>query len=221
MAIPDTLPARIYLLAYDSRRQRPRGGWLLGCTLRAAALTELLLAGHIVDTGKKAEAAGSAAALDPVEAEVLRQVAESRPRTWQHWIRKDQRRFVRAVQDQLTEQGLITVERRKILGIFPLDRVLLRDTRAAHELARTVTGAVNGSQPLSRLDRHDGALAALAAAGELGTVLSRAQRRQNRKRIKELDGFTGPIARALRKTIQSQRSAAAGGAAGGGGGGGG
>lgn len=221
MTVPVSLPERIYLLAHDSRRQRARGGWRLGFTLRAAALTELLLTGHLVDTGKKPEAPGSPRQLDPVLAEVLRQVAESRPRTWQHWIRKDRGRIVRSVQEQLVEHGSIKVESRKILGIFPLDRVTLRDTRAAKQLTRQVTGAASGSQPLSRLDPHDGALAALAAAGELDTVFSRAERRKNRKRIRQLEEFTGPVARALRKTIQSQRSAAAaGGGAGGGGGGG-
>lgn len=216
MAAPTTLPEQVYLLAWDPSNQRARGGWRLGLTLRAAALTDLLLAGHLVDAGKKAETGEPAKNLDPVLAEVLSQFTESRPRTWQHWIRKDRRRIVRSVRDQLAEQGTIRVQYRNVLGFIPVEGIALRDTRSAKQLTRQVSGAVSGSQPLSRLDPYDGALAALAAAGELGTVLTRTQRRKNRKRIRQLDEFTGPVAPALRKAIQNQRTAATSGGGGGG-----
>ena len=46
---PESLPAQLYLLAYDPRRERLTARTQLGYLMRAAALTDLRLGGHIAD----------------------------------------------------------------------------------------------------------------------------------------------------------------------------
>ncbi len=47
MELPESLPARLYLLAYDRRRQRLTARPQLGFLLRAAAMADLELGGHV------------------------------------------------------------------------------------------------------------------------------------------------------------------------------
>lgn len=89
MKLPDTLPGRLYLLAYDPERERVTGGRNLDLLLRAAALTDLLRRGLLRDEGGKPVVTGPPpAGLDPVLAEQLTLIADSRPHRWQHWIQR-------------------------------------------------------------------------------------------------------------------------------------
>jgi hypothetical protein len=47
MELPESLPARVYLLAYDRRRQRLTARPQLGFLLRAAAMADLELGGRV------------------------------------------------------------------------------------------------------------------------------------------------------------------------------
>lgn len=206
MDLPESLPARLYLLSYDTGRRRMTG-WYLGYVLRAAALTDLLLAGALADDSGKARAVPGPAPADPVLDDVLRQVAASRLRSWRHWVSKGERPMKRAVREQLAAGGWIRVEPRRILG-FPADRVTVRDTRVVKRLQDGVSGALRG--PVGQVRPRDAALVALAASGELRTVFPRARRRDHKKRIEQLNAHTGPVATALRKVLQQVKAASAG-----------
>ncbi len=210
MELPASLPQRLSLLAYDTRRRRLRGRTQLGHLLRAAALTDLLLRGLVADDRGKVVTGRPADPLDdPVLGAVLRQVAESRPRSWSHWVRSGQRPLRRAVREQLEEGGWIQVEQRRVLGIFPASRIAVRDTRVLRRLAAIVGRTLGAGLPAARVDPADAALVALAAAGELSTAVSRRQRREHRQRIASLGERAGPAVPALRKVLQQLRASAA------------
>jgi hypothetical protein len=209
--LPATLPARLYLLAYDRQKRRIRGGGHLGLALRAAALADLYLTGHLVDERGKAHTAIAPKPTDPILQAVLEQVEASTPRRWTHWIAKHAGRTPRAVRDELERSGWLHIEPRRILGIIPADQIGLRQE---HQVARLMTDATNlirSGQLVSRLDRRQTTLVALATTAGLPTVMSGAERRQYKARLAEFGDQVGPVIPALRKAIQSEQAAAAGG----------
>ncbi|MFC0040269.1 GOLPH3/VPS74 family protein [Actinomadura rayongensis] len=200
---PDGLPSRMYLLAYDLRKQRLVHGGRLGYVLRAAALTELFLDGRIGE--EKGRPVPGTPGDDPYG--VLAQLAASRPRTWQHWVRKDGRAMIRTVRDELERDGWIRTTPYRVLGVFPRTRVTVRDPRVVKTLWGGASAALRG-RPAAHVNSYDAAAVALAAAGELNTVLPRRDRRRHRRRIAELTARSGPAAPAVKKVIAQQRAAA-------------
>jgi hypothetical protein len=207
---PTALPAQLYLLAYDLRRQGlTRQRDQLGLVVRAGALEDLRLAGIIEDDQGKVRVRALRQLADPVASAVLREVRDSRPRPWRHWVRVHESQSARAVRDHLDDRRYLRVERRRILGIIPWTTVTARDRNAIQELRDTVLNTLTDRRPAAEIDPHVAALVALAATGELGSVLPRALRRVHKRRIAELVGRVQPTAQALRKAIQSNRAAAA------------
>ncbi|WP_433472833.1 GOLPH3/VPS74 family protein [Spirillospora sp. CA-142024] len=201
--VPDSLPARMYLLAYDLRKQKmTKGGAELGYVLRAAALTELYLDGRLGEERRKP--VPGTPGDDPYG--VLAQISASRPRSWQHWVRKDGRALVQTVRDELVRGGWIKVSTRRVLGLFPRRRVTVKDPRVVKELWGGASSALRG-RPVAHVNSYDAAAVALAAAGELKSVLPGADRRRHKRRIEELSARSGPAADAVRKAIR-QRAAA-------------
>ncbi|WP_250292320.1 GOLPH3/VPS74 family protein [Frankia sp. CiP1_Cm_nod1] len=208
MNLPESLPARLYLASYDIDRQRLTGRLYLGYLLRAAALTDLFLTGHLSDVKGRARvippsaATGRVRDVDPLLAGILKQITgSSRPRSWQYWIRREARPAVRAVRDQLETAGWIRVEPRRILHLFPADAITVRDPRVVRELHANAGRVVHDGVPPARVDPYDAAVVALAAAAQLRTVLTRAQQREHRARIAQLAEICGPPPIALRKVI--------------------
>jgi Golgi phosphoprotein 3 (GPP34) len=200
MTLPESLPARLYLLAYDTEKNRVTAQSHLGLVLRAAALADLYLAGRVTDENGKARAAGDRGPTgDPLLDELLQQLAEHRPRSWQGWIASGQP-AVRTVRAQLEAGLCIRVEHRMILP----DRVELRDRRAVQQYADEVRAELRG--PASRTEPRTAAVLALAARGEIATVISRSERREYRQRLDELAVYTGPIADSLRKAWRAKQA---------------
>ncbi|MCW2903281.1 MAG: hypothetical protein JWO67_5546 [Streptosporangiaceae bacterium] len=209
MKLPDSLPDRLFLLAYDVHRQRMSRCQELGYVLRAAALAELYLNGHLTEESGKPRVFVREPGPGPVLEDVLRQVAESRPRSWTHWVRKGSRGMVGAVRGHLAADGWIRVEPRRRLGIFPGHTVTVRDPRVVTQLNRRATTALREGRSPANVDPRDAATVALAAGGGLRTVLDGRERRRNKDRIKDLGEVGGPAAAALRKAIQRKRAATA------------
>lgn len=203
--LPDSLPARMYLLAYDTRKQRHCvNGSRLGYVLRAAALTELFLDGRLTDERRKPQP--DTPGDDPYG--VIAQIAASRPRSWQYWVRRDAKAMLRTVQEELERAGYIRVRPYRILGLFQNDHVTVRDPRVIKQLWGGASSALRG-RPVAHVNSYDAAAVALAAAGELKTVLPRSDRKRHKKRIAELTARSGPAAQAVRKLLDAQRVAAA------------
>lgn len=202
MALPRSLPQQVFLLAHDPDKGRVRVGTNLGAMLRAAALADLYLKGHLTDERGRATAAAPRPCSDPVLAALLDEIgAASRPRKWQSWVDRRQRAAVVAVRAQLGAGGWAKLESYKILGLFPATRVTPRDPRVRKELLGRVRAALK--DPMSRVDPTDAALVAIVVAGELNLVLDRRARRDAKRRIQELTDLSGPIGPALRKSIEA------------------
>lgn len=200
MTLPESLPARMYLLAYDAGKNRMTAHSRLGLVLRAAALTDLYLAGRVTDENGKARVAGDQRpAGDPLLDEMLRQLAEHRPRSWQGWIAHG-KPAIRTVSAQLEADLRIRVEHRRILA----DRVELRDPYVVQQYADELRAELR--RPASRPAPRTAAVLALADRGEITTLISRSERREHRQRLDELAVSTGPIADALRKAWRARQA---------------
>lgn len=207
MDFSESLTAQLYLLAYDTRKQRlQRHIWVVDL-LRAAALADLQFCGRLADQAGKVWVSSREPVGEPVLDAMLQRIVESKPRSWQQWVSLGGG-FHRPVQDRLATLQVIKLERRRILRIFPSTRIIVNQPHTITELTARIRGALLDAQPVCHVDPHDAALVALAAAANLTTVLSRQQRRAYKKRIAQLAERTGPVAAALRKAIQASNAAA-------------
>jgi Golgi phosphoprotein 3 (GPP34) len=204
---PDSLPAQLFLLAVDPRRQRLTGRGELGYVLRAAALVDLQLTGHLVDADGRPKVADPSPVPDPVLAAVLAQVAAEPGRRWRYWIRRDARRIQREVAAGLVAGRRIEQHPYRILGVVPAERIVILDPFVRDRIVGAIDAALSDAWPVG--DRT-AAVVALAAAAQLRIVLPRARRREHRQRIGELVARTGPVPQALRRLLRD-RAAAAGG----------
>jgi hypothetical protein len=193
----------MYLLAYDTEKDRLTARSQLGLVVRAAALAELYLEGRLTDERGTPRAVDLRPPGDMVLDAVLEQVADGRRRRWHRWIVKHQRPTLRAVRDQLEAGRWITVRRRTLLP----DKVELRERQTVKQYADGLRDALLA--PTARVDPRVAAALALAANGEMETVVTRRQRREHKERLAELAEHTGPVACALRTALRAQRSAAA------------
>ncbi|TNY37137.1 GOLPH3/VPS74 family protein [Thermomonospora catenispora] len=202
--VPDSLPGRVYLLAYDLRRGRMTARGRLGHLLRAAALTELYLDGRLV--GERRPRLGTPGD-DPYG--LLAQIGASRPHRWQYWVGKDKRAMVKAVQAELEAEGFIRVRSRRLLGLIPCKEVEVHDPRVVKDLWGRASSALRG-RPVAHVNSYDAATLALAAAGRLHTVITPGERRRHRARIAALTARSGPAVPALRRALDEEALAAAG-----------
>ncbi|MFC9842039.1 GPP34 family phosphoprotein [Streptomyces sp. NPDC060223] len=203
-----SLPARLYLLSWDTTKLKVTGATHLHHLVRAGALTELAQRGLLADVE------GIATPVDPdahtgdlVLDGLLELVEESRPRKWKAWVTLRARVTLDAVRAQLAAEGYLRAEKKRVLGLFPsveyeLERVAAVD--AMREDARLV---LVGPVPVAEVSDRDAALVALAAAAELRTLLPGKDRKLHKERIEELTERSGAAAPALKKVIQEVRSA--------------
>ncbi|WP_160150405.1 GOLPH3/VPS74 family protein [Nonomuraea solani] len=198
----ESLTRSAFLLAFDLRKGRLTGRGELGYLLRAAALSELLLAGHLADdSGKVRALTAPAAHLGALPAAVYEQIAAAPPRKWGHWVTKDGGKAVRLVRDELVAARLIGVERRRIL-FFPVERITPRKPYLSRRLAERVAQAIRGGRPVDRLELDVRVLAALGTAARHKAVPTHGRK----ERIQQLSEPVEPIATALRKSVDAARS---------------
>lgn len=204
--VPDTLPVAMLLLAWDPGKQRFTQGQDLGILLRGAVLADLSLRGCVSDDEGKVRASGSKRTGDRVLDDVLREMSDDRPRSWGTWVQRRRGATLAAVQDQLASARVVTVEERRLLGIFPKRKVTLIDPNAAATAHAEFDAAVTGTRPVT--DR-DAALVSLVAAGDLRSALSRSARKRYADLVTACAERTGPAAPALRRLMRGVKSARA------------
>lgn len=207
---PDSLAANLFLLAFDLRKERLISRQELGYFLRAACLAELLMTGHLVDKSGKAMVGTPPVGLLPAPTAVWEKIAEAPPRSWRRWISADRKLAFDLARDELAAAGVIKVEHRRLLGLFPSTRITPRQPYVARRLQEQVDRAIRGGQPVTRIDPTIRTLAALAGAGELRAVLSWTERRRYKARLTQLAEPIEPITTALRRAIAAQRQAVSG-----------
>ncbi|PAZ11192.1 GPP34 family phosphoprotein [Streptomyces sp. SA15] len=197
-----SLPARLYLLAWDTARQEATDAAGLDRLVRAGALTELVRRGLLTDedgiaTPVDLDALTGDAVLDGV----LELVRESRPHRWRAWVTLRARVTLDAVREQLTAEGYLRAEKSRVLGVFPtveyaLERVA--DVRALQEEARRV---LQGPVPVAEVSDRDAAVVALAAAAELRTLVPGKDLAGHRQRLEELTERSGAASPVLRRVF--------------------
>ncbi|WP_020135465.1 GOLPH3/VPS74 family protein [Streptomyces sp. 351MFTsu5.1] len=199
-----SLPARLYLLAWDTSKSEATGTAQVPQLVRAGALTELAQRGLLLDEdGIATPVDMDAETGDPVLDGLLELVRESRPHRWRGWVTLHSRFTLDAVREQLTAGGYLRARKKRALGLFPtVDHDLARPAavEALQEEAREILRGQT-AEPSAR----DAALGALAAAADLRTLLPRKDRHD--VHVEELIDRSGPVAPVLRKLVHEVRGA--------------
>jgi len=209
--LPDSLAARLFLLAYDPATGRLVSRSKLGQMLRAAALIDLQLNGQLVDEDDRAHVKVQAGRpRNAITASVLDDISASSPRRWRHWIDRHHRGILREVRDELVHARLIKVESHRRFWVIPAERITLRQPLVRRQLLLAATDTLRPARLVTRIDLRDAAIVVLAATGDLRTVLSKDQRVRHKDRLAQLAVRVGPVVPALRKSFQAAASGAAG-----------
>ncbi len=203
---PATLPAKLYLLAWDPDRQRLSNRDNLGYLLRGAILADLSLRGCVRDEDGNVRASGTKRTGDRVLDDMLREIGADRPRGWGARVRRRAGATLVAVEDQLVAAGVVAVDVRRVLGLFPRRRATVTEPAALRASVREVA---LGDRPVSSVSDADAALVALVATADLRTVLSRRERKDNAERVAACTERGGKAAPALHKVLRSVRAARA------------
>ena len=115
-----SLPARLCLLAWDATGTDVTRATRLPHLVRAGALTELAQRGLLADEdGIATPADMDSGTGDAVLDGLLELVRESRPHRWRTWVTLRSRITLDAVREQLTADGHLRAERKRVLGVFP------------------------------------------------------------------------------------------------------
>ncbi|MFE9776082.1 GPP34 family phosphoprotein [Streptomyces sp. NPDC005931] len=207
---PLSLPARLYLLAWDTARREVADPARLPPLVRAGALTDLAQRGLLIDddgiaTPRDLDTRTGDAVLDGL----LELVGESCPHRWRTWVTLRARYTLDAVREQLVAEGYLRAEKRRVLGLFPsVDHVLdgVGRVDALRDRARRI---LDGTQPPADVSGADAAAVALAAAAGLRTLLQGGDPAGHERRIEELTERGGAATPALRLIVGEVRGAMA------------
>ncbi|MFT7871490.1 MULTISPECIES: GOLPH3/VPS74 family protein, partial [Amycolatopsis] len=159
-----SLPARAYLLACDTVRDRLPDRERVALLVRAAALTDLVLRGRITDDDGRPAVTGDGGTGHLVLDDLLAELAADPHRKWGARVRRGARGTLQSLEAQLDAAGVITLRTSRVLGLFPRRRPEVREPAAAAALRDEVRAAVRSEAPVSA---DVAALTSLAAAVEL------------------------------------------------------
>lgn len=203
-----SLPARLYLLAWDTKKTEVTGDAQLPHLVRSGALTELAQRGLLVDEdGIATPVDMDAHTGDAVLDGLLELVRESRPRPWRTWVTLRARITLDAVREQLTAAGYLRAEKKRALGIFPTVEYALERAAVVEALQEEARQVLEGPVPAVEVSDRGAAVVVLAAAAELRTLVSRKDRGRHEARIEELTERSGAAAPALRGIVGEVRAA--------------
>ncbi|MFF4501378.1 GPP34 family phosphoprotein [Streptomyces sp. NPDC001401] len=205
---PLSLPARLYLLAWDTNTTEVTGAAGLPHLVRAGALTELAQRGLLVDedgiaTPADMDSLTGDAALDGL----LELVRESRPHRWRTWVTLHARVTLDAVREQLTAEGYLRAQKKRVLGVFPSVEHVLAQAAVVDALREEARQVLEGPVSVADVSGRDAAVVALAAAAELRTLVPGKDRKRHHARVAELTERSGAAAPALRKIVTEVQTA--------------
>ncbi|QKW30288.1 GPP34 family phosphoprotein [Streptomyces seoulensis] len=205
-----SLPARLCLLAWDTSARRVAGAAQLPHLVRAGALTELVRRGLLVDDDGIATPVDlDARTGDPVLDGLLDLVRESCPRRWRTWVTLHARHTLAAVREQLTAEGYLRAEKRRVFGLFPSVEYVLERVAAVDALCAEARQALDGDRPAAEVAEDTAAAVALAAAARLRTLAPDRERGPRGRRVEELTERGTATAPALRHIVREVRTALA------------
>jgi len=177
-----SLPARLCLLAWDSTTTEVMA---TAHVVRAGALTELARRGLLTDEdGIATPVDMDALSHDPVLDGLLELVRESRPHHWRSWVTLHARVTFDAVREQLTAEGYLRAEKKRVLGVFPSVEHVMENTAAVDALREEARQILEGRAP--EVSEQQAAFAALAVAADLPALLQDGDRERHKERVEEL-----------------------------------
>ncbi|MEU4243895.1 GPP34 family phosphoprotein [Actinoplanes sp. NPDC026619] len=203
-----SLAEEFLLLAYDESGAPLTDGTRLDNGLGGALLLELALAKRVDIEDKRVVVLSDAPTGDVLADQALSVIASSdNPRKPGHWVTKLSKQARPRVLEKLIAEGVLTVEKDRVLWVFPrkLYPPATGELPAVEAEARDrLRAAVLGTGPV---EPRTAALCALMAATELdGKVLGDLDRRQVKARLKEI-GEGSWAADAVRRTIEEIQAA--------------
>ncbi|MEU6141734.1 GPP34 family phosphoprotein [Streptomyces sp. NPDC047081] len=183
-----SLPARLCLLAWDPTAEVTGPAHLV----RAGALAELARGGLLTDEdGIATPADMDSLTGDAVLDGLLELVRESRPHRWRSWVPLHARVTSDAVQEQLTAEGWLRAEKKRVLGVFPSVEHVLERVEAVDALRDETRQLLEGAVPVAEVSERDAAAVALAVAAGSPALLPDGDRERHKERVEELIEHTG------------------------------
>ena len=197
-----SLPARLCLLAWDATGTDVTRATRLPHLVRAGALTELAQRGLLADEdGIATPADMDSGTGDAVLDGLLELVRESRPHRWRTWVTLRSRITLDAVREQLTADGHLRAERKRVLGVFPTVEYALDSAAVVDALRAEAREVLLGPVPVAEVSERDAAVVALADAAGLLIEDGRERPELPEGRVEELTGRGGAAAAAVLRTV--------------------
>ncbi len=205
MTANQSLPASLYLLAYNTRKNELAKKAWLDYLIRGAVLCELIIGGYLVEVSRRPRAAangqGARQPADPMLSWVLDELRGDTGLTWRRLLRQDAAQSLAAIEQRLAQQRLISAGP----GGSVTGRVTAADPAAIESMQESVRAALTGQVDPAALAARDAALAALAAVVPLPTVISRREARRNAAALAALGDRAAEQSPALRSLIAQMR----------------
>jgi hypothetical protein len=202
-----SLAEEFLLLAYDESGAPLTDGTRLDNGLGGALLLELALAGRVDVEDKRVVVVSDAPTGDALIDQALAAIVADKPRKPGYWVSKLAKQARPQVLDKLVADGVLTVEKDRVLWVFPrtLYPPATGELPAAEAAAReSLRAAVLGAGPV---EPRVAALCALVAATELDRkVFSDLDQKLVKARLKEI-GEGSWAAAAVRRTIEEIQAA--------------
>jgi hypothetical protein len=195
------------LLAYDEDGTPLTDGTRLDNGLGGAILLELALARRVDIEDKRVVVVDRGPIGDALADEALARIAAEKPRKPGHWVTKLSKQARPRILEKLVADGVLTVEKDKVLWVFPRTKYpSANGVPPAAEAAalERIRAAVLGT---GEVDPRTAALCARVAATELDRkILAGVDRKRVVARLKEI-GEGAWAAEAVRKTIEEIQAA--------------
>ncbi len=175
--------------------------------LAGAVLIELVDSGHVAlePNGKKLKVVDPTPPKDPLLAEALGRITKPMPP--QSAVERVRKSLLRKVVARLQDRGVVRVEPRKVLGIFPAKSYLVDDERAAAAVRKAVGDVVHGYRGA---DARTGPLVTLLASVNAVQKVFDGDKRELRKRAKGIaaGNWAGDAVRKALQAVQAGVTAA-------------
>lgn len=209
-----TLPQQIYLCTYAFKRNRFPATLLQfrGQRVRAAALTELVLAGQAETDGRRVRALGEKSPTDPFLASVWEELHTRRPKKWMALVHNTAHTAEKPIENQLTAAGITEKKTGLTLSLLGGSKVVLRREEEARAVQQALRTWVTTTPDPSALPLAQVALPVIALESDatMGVVLDRSERRKHKDALEELakkfDREIPGLRKALSNSVLSSRA---------------
>ncbi|SDT82662.1 Golgi phosphoprotein 3 (GPP34) [Streptomyces sp. TLI_053] len=141
-----TLAEEIMLLSLDDESGQAKDRWTVGWIVAGGLLLELALAERVRVDGNRVEVVDTSSTGDALLDDRLEAIAawagSARAATVAAWLRKDQLKSIEATLAGLCARGIVTEERHRALGLFPVRRFPEADGTVERELRERLNRVV-------------------------------------------------------------------------------